>query len=239
MYTRHPHGRGGDHEHKEWRSVRTTFASEESSIPSLARAKNGFLPAPFCWEHLTFHAKFPNEWKPKLQPVDQRRAGGGFHSVEAVAGGKWPGWDGSPAPGILLPCWATLSPSLLARFSTLWLQLGQFILVGEAPWGMSVCSRGCSWCQRMVTELEFPGFFVAVASSLSSPRKAPPQLRVKQAGKGPRKGKTGSLFIQMPWQWIGCNYSLKYSLVLIIQVAGNRRNTGETQPHLKKKTPSS
>lgn len=37
-----------------------------------------FLLAPFCWEHLTSHEKFPNQWKPKLQLVDQRGAGGFF-----------------------------------------------------------------------------------------------------------------------------------------------------------------
>lgn len=41
---------------------------------------------------------------------------------------------------------------------------------------------------------EIPRIFVAVMLSspiLSSPRKSPPQVRVKHAGKGPRKGKVG------------------------------------------------
>lgn len=98
---------------------------------------------------------------------------------------------------------------------------------GTALWLLEGCL-----CVLLMAEdgdrAEIPRFFVAAASSLSSPWKPPPRRKRSQ------EGKTGSLFIQMPWQWIGCNYSLKYSLVLIIQVAGNRRNTGETQPHQKK-----
>lgn len=42
MDKRHPHGRGGENEQYEWKIVRKTFGSEESSIPSLARAKMDF-----------------------------------------------------------------------------------------------------------------------------------------------------------------------------------------------------
>lgn len=42
MDKRHPRGRGGENEQYEWKIVRKTFGSEESSIPSLARAKMDF-----------------------------------------------------------------------------------------------------------------------------------------------------------------------------------------------------
>lgn len=71
----------------------------------------------------------------------------------------------------------------------------------------------------------------AVASGLSSPQKPQPQLRVKQAGKGPRKGELGVCLSKPHDSELVANYSFKYSLVLIIQVEGNGRNTGETQPH--------
>lgn len=94
---------------------------------------NGFLLAPFRWERLTFHAKFPKKWKPKLQLVDRRCAADSSHPVVALAGcfpGKSPGWDGFPAPtGILLG--SRLFPSPHTCSSTLWLQLSQLILVRQ------------------------------------------------------------------------------------------------------------
>lgn len=157
---------------------------------------NGFLLAPFRWERLTFHAKFPKKWKPKLQLVDQRCTTDSSHPVVALAGcfpGKSPGWDGFPAPtGILLG--SCLFPSPHTCSSTLWLQLSQLILVRQLLEGC-LCVPGAlpdvrGWCQRWNSHFIFCGS-EAVASVLSSPQKPPPQLRVKHAGKGPRKGKLG------------------------------------------------
>lgn len=194
--------------------------------------QNGFLLAPFGWEHLTFRAKFPKKWKPKLQLVDQRCAAHCSHSVVALADfPEPPGWEGSPAPQgsscSAEPASATPPPI------TSHLVLNPLAPAfprnsgGAAPWGMPVCPRGCSWCQSWNSQILLWQWCCRLRFVL--PTTAQGQARRKRS----QEGKTGSLFIQKPWQWIGCNYSLKYSLVLIIQVAGNRRNTGETQPRWK------
>lgn len=86
-----------------------------------------------------------------------------------------------PASATLLPSSHHLTPGL----SPLWLQLSQGIVLGQ-PLEGCLCVPGAGPGARA----EIPRIFCgsdAVASGLSSP----PQLRVKQAGKGPRKRKLG------------------------------------------------
>lgn len=231
----------------EWKSVKDNIWKWRVINVFPGSCQNGFLLAPFCWEHLTSHEKFPNKWKPKLQLVDQGCAGGSSHSVVALAGcfpWKSPGWDGFPAPtGILLQRWASLRPGLFPSFprgsQPLWLQL---ILVGQPRGSLrDVCVfQGLFLIPEDGDRATFPGFLWQWCCCLR--RQLPFVLATGATTtaqgwarrKRSQEGKTGSLFIQMPWQWIGCNYSLKYSLVLIVWVAGNRR---KVKPNPVKKKP--
>lgn len=194
--------------------------------------QNGFLLAPFCWEHLISVQSFPRSGSPScswwIRDVQQ---------IVPIPWRPWqiflhpPGWEGSPAPqGSSSRSWASLShasPLITSPHTWALTPLAPALprnCAGAAPRGMSVCARGWSWCQSWNSQ----DFLWQWCCRL---RFVLPTTAQGQAGrKRSQEEKTGSLFIQEPWQWIGCNYSLKYSLVLIIQVAGNRRNTGETQP---------
>lgn len=198
--------------------------------------QNGFLLAAFCWEHLTFHAKFPNKWKPKLQLVDQRCAGD-FPPIPWCFPWKSPGWDDFPArTGILLQHWGSLRPGLFPSLHTRFSTLGLPVLSVGGSWRDVCVSQGLFLMPKDGDRAKIPKFFVAVMPSppMPLPFVLPTDATTTAQGQTRRKrsqeGKTGSLFIQMPWQWIGCDYSLKYSLVWIIRGTGNRTNTGETQP---------
>lgn len=179
MYKRHPHGHGGDKksttnklgmekcEDSIWKGGVTKFFPQS--------CQNGFLLAPFGWEHLTFRAKFPKKWKPKLQLVDQD-----VQHIVPIPWWPWQIFQGSSCRMLSQPQ-PRLLPSHPTWFSTLWLQLFQGILVGQPPEGC-LCVPGAVPGARA----EIPRIF-CVACGLSSP----PQLGVKQAGEGPRKGKLG------------------------------------------------
>lgn len=136
--------------------------------------QNGFLLAPFGWEHLTLRAKFPKKWKPKLQLVGQGCAAHCSHSVVALA----------DFPGISSRMLGQPQPRLLPSHHS------HLLLNPVAP--AFPRNSGCLCVPGAVpaARAEIPSIFCgsdAVTSNLSSP----PQLRVKHAGKGPRKGKLG------------------------------------------------
>lgn len=142
MYKRHPHGHGGDKEHykpagngKVWGQHLEGRSHQilPSVMPKWISPRSIWLGTPH------FRAKFPKKWKPKLQLVDQRCAAHCSHSVVALA----------DFPGILLQDGGSSTPSPFTSHLVLNPQAPAFPRNsdGAAPWGMSVCPRGCSRCQ--------------------------------------------------------------------------------------------
>lgn len=137
---------------------------------------------------------------------------GSSRSVVALAGcfpRQCPGWDGFPAPtGILLqrraPLRPGLFPSLHTWFSTLWLQL---ILVGQPRGSLrDVCVfQGLFLTSEDGDRAAFPGFLWQRRRCLRRRLRfvLPMEGTTTAQGEARRKrcqeGKTGSLFIQMPW----------------------------------------
>lgn len=244
---RHPHGHSGDKEHYEWsengKVLRTTFGSEESSMYSLGHAKMDFSLLHFVGNTSLPMKSFPISGSPSCSWW--------IKAVQVVLPIPWWPWQvvflENPQAGMVFQLQqgssSSAEPVSGQAFShhfprgsqPLWLQL---ILVGQPRGSLrDVCVfQGLFLIPEDGDRAAFPGFLWQWCCCLRR------QLRFVLATgatttaqgwarrKRSQEGKTGSLFIQMPWQWIGCNYSLKYSLVLIVWVAGNRRNTGETQP---------
>lgn len=121
--------------------------------------QNGFLLAAFCWEHLTFHAKFPNKWKPKLQLVDQRCAGD-FPPIPWCFPWKSPGWDDFPArTGILLQHWGSLRPGLFPSLHTRFSTLGLPVLSVGGSWRDVCVSQGLFLMPKDGDRAKIPRFF--------------------------------------------------------------------------------
>lgn len=196
MYKRHPHGHGGDKEHYkqagdgEVQGQHLEGRSHQTLPPLMP---NGFLLAPFCWEHLTFRAQFPCQWKPKLQLVDQRCAADCSHSVVVLAGcfpgrlrlGGFSSSSRDPPAASAHAFSHHLTPASQPSGSS---------FPSSFWWGSplrDVCvSQGLFLMAQDGARAGIPRFCCgsnAVASALSSP----PELRAKHAGKGPRKGKLG------------------------------------------------
>lgn len=137
--------------------------------------QNGFLLAPFCWEHLISVQSFPRSGSPScswwIRDVQQ---------IVPIPWRPWqiflhpPGWEGSPAPqGSSSRSWASLSHAspLITSPHTWALTPSGSSSPKELCWGSP--SRDVCVCQGLVLvpELKFPGFSVAV---MLSPPVCPP-----------------------------------------------------------------
>lgn len=184
MYKRHPHGHGGDKEHYK------QAGDGKVEGQHLEGRSHQILPSvmPKWISPCSIWLGTPHSPCKVSQEVEAQVAAGGSGMCSTLF--PFRGGLGRFSRDLLQdaePASATPSPitSPHTWFSALWLQLSQGILVGQPPEGC-LCVPGAVPAARA----EIPRIFCgsdAVASGLS----APPQLRVKQAGKGPRKGKLG------------------------------------------------